>query len=332
MFSLMGWHGVPSRKNTFPDAGSFGTGKKESTSFLEDKMKTVVNSMKLLCLAVLMLTLPVSSPAEQTSLRLAVTDIEGLEMLQREFGAFKELLEEKLGMDVTFFPVPNRTAAVEAVKSKTIDFVLTGPAEYVVFKQLTDSEPVIGFSRPDYYCSVVVLADSGIASVQDLRGKKIAIGGVGSTSKHLAPLQILADNGLDPLKDVEVLHTSVDLGWQSLKRGDVAAWGMTTDKFVKLRAQDSEMEPGAFKVIARGPDLPNDVLLAAPHVDAATIAVVKKTFVDHSSDLIQAILTGDDNKKYKGMKFLSGIKDADYNYVRSMYTTIGYPKFAAFVE
>jgi phosphonate transport system substrate-binding protein len=202
-------------------------------------------------------------------------------MLQREFGAFKELLGKKLGMDVNFFPVPNRTAAVEAVKSKSIDFVLTGPAEYVVFKQLTDAEPVIGFSRPDYYCSIVVLADSGINTVQDLRGKKIAIGSVGSTSKHLAPLQILADNGLDPLKDVEVLHTSVDLGWQSLKRGDVAAWGMTTDKFVKLRAKDSEMEPGAFKVIARGPDLPNDVLLAAPHVDEATIAVVKKTFVDH---------------------------------------------------
>jgi phosphonate transport system substrate-binding protein len=244
-------------------------------------MKTVVNSMKLLCLTLLMLALPVSASAEQATLRLAVTDVEGLEMLQREFGAFKELLGKKLGMDVNFFPVPNRTAAVEAVKSKSIDFVLTGPAEYVVFKQLTDAEPVIGFSRPDYYCSIVVLADSGINTVQDLRGKKIAIGSVGSTSKHLAPLQILADNGLDPLKDVEVLHTSVDLGWQSLKRGDVAAWGMTTDKFVKLRAKDSEMEPGAFKVIARGPDLPNDVLLAAPHVDEATIAVVKKTFVDH---------------------------------------------------
>jgi len=295
-------------------------------------MKTVVNPMKLLCLAVLMLTLPVSASAEQATLRLAVTDVEGLEMLQREFGAFKDLLGEKLGMNVKFFPVPNRTAAVEAVKSKSIDFVLTGPAEYVVFKQLTDAEPVIGFSRPDYYCSIIVLADSGINTVEDLRGRKIAIGSVGSTSKHLAPMQILADNGLDPLKDVEVLHTSVDLGWQSLKRGDVAAWGMTTDKFIKLRAKDGEMEPGAFKVIARGPDLPNDVLLAAPHVDEATIAVVTKTFVDHSSELIQAILTGDDNKKYRGMKFLSSIKDADYNYVRSMYTTIGYPKFAVFVE
>ncbi len=294
-------------------------------------MKTARNLMKILVMT-LLLALPVGALAEKAPLRLAVTDIEGLEMLQREFGAFKDLLGEKLGRDIEFYPVPNRTAAVEAVKSKTIDFVLTGPAEYVVFKKLTDSEPVIGFSRPDYFCLVVVLADSGINGIADLRGRKIAIGSVGSTSKHLAPLQILADNGLDPLKDVEVLHTSVDLGWQSLKRGDVAAWGMTNDKVLKLRDTDKEMEPGAFKVIARGPDLPNDVLLAAAHVDKETVAEVRKVFVDHSSALVEAILSGEDNKKYQGMKFLSNIKDSDYNYVRSMYATVGHPKFAAFVE
>lgn len=295
-------------------------------------MKAVLKSSFMIFFALLIFALPTQSMAGKDTLRLAVTDIEGLEMLQREFGAFKDILEQKLGMDVKFFPVPNRTAAVEAVKSKNVDFVLTGPAEYVVFKQLTNSEPVIGFSRPDYFCSIVVLADSGINKVQDLKDKRIAIGGVGSTSKHLAPLQIMADNDLDPLKDVKVLHTSVDLGWQSLKRGDVAAWGMTTDKFIKLRAKDDDMEPGAFKVIARGPDLPNDVLLAAPHVKPATIDKVKEVFTDNSDELVNAILAGEDNKKYTGMKFIPSVKDADYNYVRSMYITIGYPKFAGFVE
>lgn len=273
-----------------------------------------------------------SSILAQSSLRLAVTDIEGLESLQREFGAFKEVLTRHLGVPVEFYAVPNRTAAVEAVKSENVDFVLTGPAEYVVFKKLTNAEPVVGFSRPDYFCSIVVLADSGFNTIRDLKGEEIAIGGVGSTSKHLAPMQILADNGLDPLKDVKPIHTSVDLGWQGLKRGDVAAWGMTTDKFVKLRAKDKDFEPGAFKVIARGPDLPNDVLLAAPHVDPGFIKDVQRVFTDNSQELVEAILTGDDNKKYAGMKFLPMVKDVDYNYVRSMYRTIGYPKFASFVE
>jgi phosphonate transport system substrate-binding protein len=269
--------------------------------------------------------------AADQELRMAVTDVEGLEMLQREFGSFRDMLAKYSGYDVKFFPVPNRTAAVEAVRSKKVDFVLTGPAEYVVFRKLTNSQPIIGFSRPDYYCSVVALADSAISSVEDLRGKKIAIGSVGSTSKHLAPLQILSDNGLDPLKDVKVIHTSVDLGWEALKRGDVAAWGMTTDKFLSLRAKDKDLPPGAFRVIARGPDLPNDVLLAASHVDGRTIDKVIEVFSRHSDELIQAILQGEDNKKYAGMKFLPTVKDSDYNYVRSMYTTIGYPQFDSFL-
>lgn len=157
------------------------------------------------------------------SLRMVVTDLEGLEQLQREFGAFRDLLSQKLGMDVEFYPVPNRTAGVEAVRSEKADMILTGPAEYVVFRAMTNARPVAGFSRPDYFCSIVTLADSGINNVADLKGKKMAIGGVGSTSKHLAPMQILADNGLNPLNDVTIIHTSVDLGWEALKRGDVQA-------------------------------------------------------------------------------------------------------------
>lgn len=82
------------------------------------------------------------------TLYFVVTDLEGLEELQREFGAFRELLEVKTGFKIKFYPVTSRTAAVEAVRAKKADFVLTGPAEYVVMQTLTKCYPVIGFSRP----------------------------------------------------------------------------------------------------------------------------------------------------------------------------------------
>ena len=55
-------------------------------------------------LAVFMLGAPVISAEKEV--RLAVTDIEGLEMLQREFGLFKDLLIKYSGYQVKFFPVP----------------------------------------------------------------------------------------------------------------------------------------------------------------------------------------------------------------------------------
>ena len=57
-------------------------------------------------------------------IRMAITDLEGLEQLQREFGAFRDLLSKKTGLAIKFFPVASRTAAVEAMRSKKIDFAI----------------------------------------------------------------------------------------------------------------------------------------------------------------------------------------------------------------
>jgi phosphonate transport system substrate-binding protein len=268
--------------------------------------------------------------ADTTPLRLAICDLEGIEQLQREFGAFREILVAKSGLSIEFFPVPNRTAAVEAMRSKRIDFALTGPAEYVVFRNRTEATPVVAFARPDYFADIIVLAESGIDSVQDLKGRKVALGDIGSTSKHLAPLQILKDNGIDPQKDVERVHTSVKLGWEALKRGDVAAFATTDDKYQSLRAKEKDLPPGAFKVIARGRDLPNDVLVVRPGVDPAAVEKVRQAITANSDELVAAILKGEDNQKFKGMKFLLSVKDSDYDYVRAMYQTAGYPQFSKF--
>jgi phosphonate transport system substrate-binding protein len=268
--------------------------------------------------------------ADTTPLRLAICDLEGMEQLQREFGAFRELLVQKAGLPMEFFPVPNRTAAVEAMRSKKIDFALTGPAEYVVFRNRTEAQPVVAFARPDYFADIIVLADSGIDSVQDLKGRKIALGDIGSTSKHLAPLQLLQDGGIDPLKDVERVHTSVKLGWEALKRGDVAAFATTDDKYQSLRGKETSMPPGAFKVIARGRDLPNDVLVVRPGIDPGVVEKVRQAITANSDELVAAILKGEDNQKFKGMKFLLSVKDSDYDYVRAMYRTAGYPQFSKF--
>jgi phosphonate transport system substrate-binding protein len=291
-------------------------------------MKAIRN---LFLAAALGLAAAFTSLAEAAEIKLAVTDLEGLEQVQREFGAFRDTLAAETGLGVEFYAVSNRTAAVEALTAKQVDFVLTGPAEYVVFKKRTDAVPVVGFSRPDYFAGVIVLASSPYMRPADLKGTKVAFGDVGSTSNHLAPMQALADLGLDPRADIEALHVDRKVAWEALKRGDVAAIGMNYGKFLDARAKEKDLPPGAFRVIARSPDLPNDVLLAGSHVDGATVEKVRTAFTSASDKLIAAILTGKDNQKYLGMTFLAGIKDSDYNYVRSMYATIGYPQYAEFV-
>lgn len=275
-----------------------------------------------------------ATPAKAETIKMAVTDLVGLEELQREFGKFVDVLEDATGHDIEFLPVTNRTAAAEALRFGKVDFVLTGPAEYVVMRKRTDARIVVGFSRPDYFAVLITLAESGYNLPSDLKGQKVALGSVGSTSKHLGPIQVFADYGVDPLKDLEVIHTKVPLAWESLKKGDVAAMGVNHIKFLGLRDKEiakGGLPPGAFRVIGRGPDLPNDVLMVGKHVDAAIVETMKKAFVEKSDDLVAAILTGEDNQKYAGMRFLTNIEDQDYNYVRSMYATAGYPEYAEFI-
>lgn len=264
-------------------------------------------------------------------LRMAVTDISGLEMLQAEFGKFRDVLAKATGKEVAFYPVSSRTAAVEAMRAERVDFVLTGPAEYVVFRTLASARPVVGFSRPDYYSAIVTLAESGIHGLEGLKGRKVAFGPVGSTSDHLAPAQLLADAGLDPQRDVIPTHIDRNVAWEALKRGDVAAVAIGYRKLVIVREREKDLPPGAFRVIARGPDLPNDVLVAGSHVPAEELALVRRTFIEHSDELVAAILSGQENQKYQGMKFVANVDDADYEYVRNMYRSIGRPQLAEFV-
>ncbi len=277
-------------------------------------LKSFFSKTKVFAIGILASSAMSVSAVAQEIINFAITDLEGMEQLQTEFGAFKEVLTKKTGLNIKFFPVPNRTAAVEAMRNKKIDLVLTGPAEYVIFKNRTNAKPLVGFSRPDYFADIVVMADGPIQDVKDLKNKKVAMGGVGSTSKHLAPMQVMKDAGLNPLKDIKPFHTSVKVGWEALKRGDVAAFATTNDKFLKLRSKDKQFQPGAFRVIARSKDLPNDILLYRKDLDKNSVNKIKIALSENSDEMINAILVGEDNKKFTGMKFLPNTKDSDYDY------------------
>ncbi|ACO77966.1 Phosphonate ABC transporter, periplasmic phosphate-binding protein [Azotobacter vinelandii CA] len=281
-------------------------------------------------LALCMLGGALSAHAE--NIRLAVTDLVGLEELQREFGPFKSELERVSGLGIDFLPVTNRTAALEALRFKKVDFVLAGPAEYVVMQKRANASVVAGLYRPDYYSLIVVKADSPIFSVRELKGKRVGMGPVGSTSRHLGPIQLLADSGLDPLKDTGITNTNLRLAWEGLKKGDLEAVGMGRSDLENFLSKEAQEQRNAYRILVRGGDLPNDLLMAGEHVPARTIEKLRTAIVDNSEALVASIGQGAEHvKRYQGMRFLTTIADKDYDIVRSMYRTAGYPEYSEFI-
>jgi len=261
-----------------------------------------------------------ANPLIAEPIKFAVTDIEGLEALQQEFAAFETSLEAATGLDVELFPVSSRTAAVEAINQGQVDLVLTGPAEYVVIKELTDAQIVVSWQRPNYYAQIVTLSEGNIGSVTDLKDKIVTFGSVGSTSQHLGPAQVLADFGLTYGNDYEPKIISRNVAVEALIRGDVQAVGMNEGHLRKIRAAFPEQ---SFTVVARGRDLPNDILVARKDLDVAALEKIANAFLNNADALMAALLKGDDNQKYEGGFFLTATDDADYDYVRDMYKTIG---------
>jgi len=267
--------------------------------------------------------------AQAGEIKFGVTDITGLESLQTEYGDFVKALEDVTGDKIKFFPVNSRTAAVEALANAHVDYILTGPAEYIVFRARAKAVPVVAWQRLDYFTQIVTLNGNGIQTIADLRGKKIAFGDIGSTSTHLGPAQLLASAGMMPNKDYEALNIHRNVAVEALLRGDIDAFAVGSSHLINIRAKF----PGAgFRVAGRGPDLPNDVLVAGAHVPKSEVERIRKAFVENAEKLMSAAVKGEENKKYIGGAFIPNVSDADYEYVRQAYITVGAPNLAKFID
>jgi len=257
--------------------------------------------------------------------KFAVTDIVGLEELQREFTAFQNTLEKTTGYHFQLFPVTGRTVVVESFRSQRLDFALIGPAEYVAIRSRTNVSPLIGLKRENYRSALITRKQSGIISVGQLVDKKIAFGDFGSTSYHLAPLQLLADDGVlhQKTSTMRTVNLNKYVAWKSLLRKQVDAIGFNLSRFEQFIDEDPKLHREDFTVLATTPDLPSDLFVAGKHVPIPVQEKLREVFEKEGALILEAMLHGKRNAKYLNMSFKTDITDNDYGYIRKMYVTAG---------
>ena len=262
------------------------------------------------------------------TIKFAVTDVQGLEELQRDYEPFREAMEEATGKAIEFFPVADRTAAAVALQSDQVDVVLTGPAEYVVIRSKTNAVPFVAITRPNYRSVIAVQPDSGISDISGLTGKKVAMSDLGSTSGQLGPTKILVDGGINPEEDVEILLLG-DTDLQAFKNGETEAWGGSALDYERFLEAES-LEPGDLPLIETGPLLPSDVFVASNTLSTDYVQELKQAMVENQDLLVGAIISVEANKKYTGSEIIE-VQDSDYDSIREAYRAIGIDDFNEFV-
>lgn len=256
-------------------------------------------------------------------LRFTVTETQSLEELQRDYGALKTVLEQILEKKIEFVPVGSYTAAAAALQLDQVDLVLTGPSEYVVMRARTNAVPVIALTRPNYHTVISVPVNSGIKSVAQLKGKKVAMWEVGSTSGHLGPTKMLMDAGLNPQSEVKIVMLKGD-GLPALREGKVDAWAGSAVKYEKF-LQDEALSEKDLPLIAKGPLLPDDLFVANSKFDANFIKDISSKMLANEDKLLSSLLSVEEGK-YKGSQLIS-TSDANYDIIRQVYEAIGQGSF-----
>ncbi len=117
-----------------------------------------------------------------------------------------------LGFDYVLYP--NYERQVEALVEGHIHVAWNSPLAWVRAARMGEMRAVaMRDTDCDLTSVVVVRADSGISSVEDLAGRTVAVGAVDSPQATLIPLSHLRSSGVD---DVKVLFHDVAVG----KHGD----------------------------------------------------------------------------------------------------------------
>jgi phosphonate transport system substrate-binding protein len=211
--------------------------------------------------ASLSLALIAGTAAAQTAtpgvLRVTAIPDESPTELARKFAPLGKYLEAKLGMKVEWTPVTDYAAAVETVVNRKIDLAWFGGFTFVQASVRSNGKviPLVQREEDERFRSVFITdAKSGIAKLEDLKGKTLSFGSASSTSGHLMPRSFLLAAKVNPDADLKRVSFSGahDATIAAVASGKVDAGALNISVWEKFVA-DKKVDTSQVKVFFTTP-------------------------------------------------------------------------------
>lgn len=241
---------------------------------------------------------PSPSPSEEgyvpTELTVQFVPSQNAETLEAKAKPLEKLLSDKLGIPVKVSVSTDYNTIIEAMQSKKVDVGFLPPNTYVQAKEMGVAEVILqaqryGVNEKDgtptteltdsYKSMILVKADSGIKSLADLKGKKIAWQNVTSSAGYVYPAVEMKKEGIDPNKDVTSIEMKGhDKAVLAVLNGDVDAAAVFQDARNIVKKDVPDIFEKVVPIYFTAP-IPNDTISVRSDMSKDWIAKIQDAFI-----------------------------------------------------
>lgn len=175
-----------------------------------------------------------------------------------------KIIGDLTGIKITPIRVTDYNAAVEAVRANRAQIAWYGGKTYIQAVEIADVEAFAagvrkGDTDASYFAYFVVPEDSPLKKISDVRGKKLALNSIGSTSGDLIPQVELMKAGLSVKNDNDFERVfyagSHDACLMAAINKHVDVCGMSSRNF-DARVADGTLDPAKVRIIHRSTPVP----------------------------------------------------------------------------
>jgi phosphonate transport system substrate-binding protein len=238
---------------------------------------------------------------------------------------FGRVLGGLVGTPVRVTVASDYAAVIEAMRNRTADLAFVHPAGYVLASREAKAVIVaknVWHGKTTFTARFYVRKESGLAKLEDLRGKSIAFVDPASSSGYVYPMVMLIQRGLVKNRDPKtffretVFAGSHDASMRALLNGHVdaiASFDMAREMYLKDPAERERLVS-----IAESPPIPEAGIAARDGLEPATFARVRGALLQ-----IRAPAHGPLLKRLYDIDGFEPAEDREYDPVRQAVDLLG---------
>jgi len=284
----------------------------------------IARTLLALCALALVMGLPRAGTAAE-GLHLVLTPSQKPTDLLATGEEFGKVLGGLVGMTVRVTVASDYAAVIEALRNRTADLAFVHPGGYVLASREAKAMIVVRnlwHGKSSFTSRIYVRKNSGVAALEDLRGKTIAFIDPASSSGYIYPMVLLIERGLVKNRDPKTFFREVvfagshDAGMRALLNGHVdalASFDMAREQYL---TDPAERERIVY--VAETPPIPEAGIAARDGLDPNVFAKVRAALLQIRAPAHAALL-----KRLYEIDGFAPADDRDYDPVRAAIELLG---------